>query len=92
MIRYENSIIKDKRINNPPTVPPERGGDEVSGSFAYGAWDVKYSGYSEGLIAYECNFNKGRAAAYAYVVGSIVLAILTNGASIPYAPPIPAFA
>ena len=76
MLKYDTSIISAKRYQDKNIVTsPTRGTTPVSGTFAYGLYDVTYKLDSAGLITYRCELNSNRTLALAIVlVGALCVA------------------
>lgn len=71
MVKYDNSLIQDKRFEKVEAIcdsSPRRGTQMITGSFAYGIYDVTFSKTQDGLIEYSVELNSQRTLAEALVL------------------------
>lgn len=79
MLKYDTSIISAKRYQDKNILtPPTRGTTLVSGSFAYGLYDVTYKLNSAGLITYRCDLNSNRTLALAIALVGVLCVATGN--------------
>ena len=88
MKKYDVAYIKDDRFWGKITGIPNRGTEEISGEFKYGAWDISYESVAPGLIVYSCDYNRKRAQKAAATTLVIAVGVGLAFVGIPCPPPV----
>ena len=81
MKNYDASVIASKKLDSCQGKTPTRGNEYVSGSFAYGMYDVHYKTQASGLIVYDTEVNYQRTLQTAVIL-VLILGLATGNVGV----------